>query len=367
MKSGEEVDIIVMDCEGFGGMDENSNHDTRIFLFAILLSSYFIYNSLGTIDENALQTLSLIINLAKDIKSKASSSNNIAADQGAPENFPSFLWVLRDFSLKMVDERGDQITPKMYLENALANQKGCSEAIDKKNRTRRLLRHFFQERDCITMVRPVEIEDELQKLDTIPEKYLRKEFVDQMNLARMKVKKKVRVKKLNNKSITGEMFLHLAKAYTEMVNGGKVPNIENAWNYICKEKVEEAAENALVDLDKIFNSEEVQKMISDEEDWKGFVKKTLIKTFKTNDFGNEELMNQKLELLDEEIEKKMKKLEEGLKYGQEKEAKKSLKLKFQPLMDMVNQEKISDMAEVERMINQIKEEFEVKLSNNFLF
>ena len=51
-------------------MDENINHDSRIFLFSLLLSSYFIYNSVGNIDENALNNLSLIINLAKDIQLK---------------------------------------------------------------------------------------------------------------------------------------------------------------------------------------------------------------------------------------------------------------------------------------------------------
>ena len=39
-------------------------------MFSILLSSYFIYNSVGNIDEAALQSLSLVINLAKEIKMK---------------------------------------------------------------------------------------------------------------------------------------------------------------------------------------------------------------------------------------------------------------------------------------------------------
>ena len=59
--------IILIDTEGFAGMDEGVNHDSKIFLFSLLLSSYFIYNSVGTIDENALNSLSLIINLARDI------------------------------------------------------------------------------------------------------------------------------------------------------------------------------------------------------------------------------------------------------------------------------------------------------------
>ena len=39
------MNVILIDTEGFGGMDENENHDSRIFLFSLLLSSYFIYNS----------------------------------------------------------------------------------------------------------------------------------------------------------------------------------------------------------------------------------------------------------------------------------------------------------------------------------
>jgi len=63
----EDMEVLVIDSEGFAGVDESSNHDSRIFLFALLLSSYFIYNSQGNIDESALQNLSLIINLAKEI------------------------------------------------------------------------------------------------------------------------------------------------------------------------------------------------------------------------------------------------------------------------------------------------------------
>jgi hypothetical protein len=92
------MDMILIDTEGFGGMDENANHDSRIFLFSLLLSSYFIYNSVGNIDENAINTLNLIINLAKDIQTK---NNNSSEDES---QFPSFLWIVRDFTLKLVDK-----------------------------------------------------------------------------------------------------------------------------------------------------------------------------------------------------------------------------------------------------------------------
>ena len=51
---GEPINVLVMDSEGLGALDEDSNHDVRIFSLAILLSSFFVYNSVGSIDENAL-------------------------------------------------------------------------------------------------------------------------------------------------------------------------------------------------------------------------------------------------------------------------------------------------------------------------
>lgn len=64
---GDPIQVVIMDTEGLGALDEDSNHDVRIFSLAILLSSYFIYNSVGSIDENALQNLNLVVNLTKHI------------------------------------------------------------------------------------------------------------------------------------------------------------------------------------------------------------------------------------------------------------------------------------------------------------
>ena len=63
----------MVDSEGIGGLDEYNNHDTRIFSLALLLSSYFLYNSVGSIDENALSSLSLVVNITKHIQLKSCS------------------------------------------------------------------------------------------------------------------------------------------------------------------------------------------------------------------------------------------------------------------------------------------------------
>lgn len=50
------------------------------------------------------------------------------------------------------------------MEKALKEQKGSSDTIEKKNRIRRLIVNFFKDRDCFTMVRPIEDEKDLQVL-----------------------------------------------------------------------------------------------------------------------------------------------------------------------------------------------------------
>lgn len=188
-------------------MDENVNHDSRIFLFSLLLSSYFIYNSVGSIDENALNSLSLIINLAKDIQIKSNSKQD--DEETIAQYFPSFLWVVRDFALQLKDNKGNPISARDYLERSLESQKGVSDAVESKNRIRRMMKHFFRERDCSTLVRPTEAEKDLQKLNEIANNQLRPEFVDQIDLLRNKIFKRIKPKTFGNKTINGEILIEV--------------------------------------------------------------------------------------------------------------------------------------------------------------
>ena len=242
------MEVVLIDTEGFGGMDENANHDTRIFLFSLLLSSFFIYNSVGSIDETALQNLSLIVNLAKEIQIKSKNSNT--DENELAQYFPSFLWVVRDFALRLIDLNGNNITPKEYFENALNPQKGLSDAVESKNRTRRLLKHFFRDRDCCTLVRPLENEKDLQRLDSMKDEDMRPEFIDEIKKLRKKIFKKVKPKTLNGKIFTGPMVVEICKAYLIAINSGNVPNIENAWNYLCKQESHKAMNDTLSLLEK---------------------------------------------------------------------------------------------------------------------
>ncbi len=62
---------------------------------------------------------------------------------------------------------------KQYLENVLLPQKGVSDVIENKNKIRKLIKYFFVNRDCLTMVRPAKTEHDLQNLDNLSTRDLR--------------------------------------------------------------------------------------------------------------------------------------------------------------------------------------------------
>ena len=54
--------------EGLGSYKRSKTYDTQIFSLAVLLSSVFIYNSNGTVDDGSLDKLSLVCELAGNIR-----------------------------------------------------------------------------------------------------------------------------------------------------------------------------------------------------------------------------------------------------------------------------------------------------------
>ena len=227
-------------------MDEDNNHDMRIFSLALLLSSYFLYNSTGSIDENALNNLSLVVNLTKHIQFKSHQSieggqdSNNNDDEDLSEHFPSFMWVVRDFSLQLVDEEQNELTPREYFEKALQESKGGTA--DSKNEIRRHLKKFFAERECCTMIRPLTNEDELQNLSAMDLGELRAEFVEQVMSLRRKVLNKTKAKTINGQTMDGTTWVQLVELYVTSINEGAVPNIQSSWQYISRQRASQAVD-----------------------------------------------------------------------------------------------------------------------------
>ena len=330
---------FLVDTEGLGAYDEEINHDSKIFLISILISSLFIFNSFGAIDEMTLNSLSFILNLSKYIKIK--SINKEDNENDFAEYFPSLLWLLRDFSLKLEDKNGNVITEKQYLQNALENVNGSSDIIEEKNRVRNLIKSYFPEKDCFVMVRPVENEEDLQNLESIPDNNLRKEFIEQANIFRNKVKKKVKPKTFKNKLLSGEMLIELIENILDSINNGSIPVIENSWKYViqneCIKNSKEAINNFLLEINKF--REDNKNKNDFLKNVKKFTKKcaqNCIEQFIKNSKLDEDNKKEYIEKLENKINNEINKFE--------KENEKFIEDKFTEEIDKLSNEFISNFT-----------------------
>ena len=64
------------------------------------------------------------------------------------------------------------------------------------------------------------------------------------------------------------MMANLAEAYVASINNGAVPNIENAWSYICKSECHKAIEESLQRFEDIIRENIVSKIPIDEDELK---------------------------------------------------------------------------------------------------
>lgn len=240
---GRKVAVLVIDSEGLNSTEVDSNYDNRVFMFCLLLSSLFIYNSMGTIDEIALQNINLILNLALKIRVKGGSEK--ASEDELVEAFPNFLWVLRDAFLSQEDLKGRKLTSKEYLESALKNQKSISTNAFNKNKIRTQIKKFFPVRDCLRFVRPVENESLLQRLDRVDDSKLRKEFRTQVKNARKHIFSRMKPKTCNGQNLGPRLVLELAKTYLTAINEHKELNIESSWKYVVRTQANKAKVHVL--------------------------------------------------------------------------------------------------------------------------
>ena len=241
---GRQVQLLIIDTEGLGSSDSHSSHDSNIFALSLLLSSMFCYNSIGAIDDNALTALSTTLSVAQIIqkssekKSEGSSSGAAAAAPPAFE-FPNFLWLVRDFSLRIMDRTGRSISEKDYIESILTHETTDSG----KQHTRRTIMDLFPRRDCVTLVRPCDKEEHLQDLgSSLANPNLRREFVQQMSDLKRRLLRSVRPMAVGGVPMTPGLYVRLTGAYVESINRGAAPQIEHTWFLVCKQENARLAE-----------------------------------------------------------------------------------------------------------------------------
>ncbi|XP_018972065.1 guanylate-binding protein 1-like [Cyprinus carpio] len=220
--------LVLLDTEGLGDVEKgDEKHDTWIFCLAVLLSSTLVYNSLGVIDNMALEKLHYVTELTENIRVKAEVSQDEDGSTDFMRVFPSFVWAVRDFTLEL--KRGDKlITSDEYLEGSLKLKPGSSSQNEQYNLPRRCLRHFFAVKKCFVFPRPASTQN-MRKMEKLTEKELDSEFLEQANNFCCYIYNNSEPKTVTGgQTVTGTALGNLSEVYVEAIRSGKVPCLENA-------------------------------------------------------------------------------------------------------------------------------------------
>ncbi|KAF8035978.1 hypothetical protein BT93_C1869 [Corymbia citriodora subsp. variegata] len=248
---GTEYNLLLLDSEGIDAYDQTGTYSTQIFSLAVLLSSMFIYNQMGGIDEAALDRLSLVTQMTKHIRVRASRGKSSASELG--QFSPIFVWLLRDFYLDLVEDNR-RITPRDYLELALRPVQGTGRDIAAKNEIRDSIRALFPDRECFTLVRPLNNENDLQRLDQISMDKLRPEFRSGLEALTKFVFERTRPKQVGATILSGPVLVGITESYLEALNNGAVPTISSSWQSVeeaeCRRAYDSATEVYMSTFDR---------------------------------------------------------------------------------------------------------------------
>ncbi|XP_069840792.1 guanylate-binding protein 1-like [Dendropsophus ebraccatus] len=285
--------LVLLDTEGLGDVEKgDKKNDTWIFCLSVLLSSALVYNSKAVIDEDAIEKLHYVGEMAELIKVKSKDNEDDEAEYSG--HFPIFIWAVRDVTLKL-EFNGRPITEDEYLENALKpkdiDSQGSSETVERHNQYRDCIRMYFKSRKCFMFDLPTGDKDVLQNMDDVSEEKLSPTFMAQTKKFCDYIYNQADVKYVDNThTVTGETLATLATTYTNAISSSNiacmedvVANISVAQNTAAVkeatqhygDKMEEKVKFPTETLDQIIQiSEECEK-----EALKIFMKKS----FKDND------------------------------------------------------------------------------------
>ena len=215
MMSNGSNDVLVLDTEGIDALDAESQHDVRIFAIAVLICSAFAYNSMSHLDEAAVQTLSLMTKISQSL-------------EGGGHD-PSLYWVLRDFSLQMVDSEGKALKNAEYLEQALQPPSGSEKCA-----TRDAIRSVFRERHLVTLPRPHRGES-AQKLDAKGSSGISPKFERFLNIFRDHICDHTRKYTVNGIEVGGAVYVEHVRNIVRMINeDGAIPKVEDTWTLLAR-------------------------------------------------------------------------------------------------------------------------------------
>ncbi|XP_028919171.1 guanylate-binding protein 1 [Ornithorhynchus anatinus] len=246
--------LVLLDTEGLGDVEKgNPKNDSWNFALAVLLSSTLVYNSMGTINQQAMDQLHYVSELTKHIRTRAGPSLDGVDDSAEFVSFfPDFVWTVRDFTLEL-NLDGHPITEDEYLENALQLKRETDEEAKLFNLPRRGIRQFFPTHKCFVFVPPTNWK-KLKKLEELQESDLETEFLEQEERFCSYIFQYAKTKTTQGDIvINGTRLESLVVTYVETISSGGLPCMENVVLVLAEIENSAAVKKALACYEKLMS------------------------------------------------------------------------------------------------------------------
>ncbi|XP_016403133.1 guanylate-binding protein 1-like, partial [Sinocyclocheilus rhinocerous] len=199
------------------------------------------------IDNTAVEKLHYVTELAEQIKIRSTAADDEEEEEDCKfvQFFPSFTWIVRDFTLELEIE-GKRVTEDEYLEFALQLKKGVSKKVSDYNLPRQCIRNYFPSpRKCFVFPSPASPQN-MTRLESLQERDLVPDFVKVTghfcdHIFHNSVVKTVK----GGHRVTGKLLGHLVEIYVDTIKSGKVPCLDNAVVALANLENQTAVQEAL--------------------------------------------------------------------------------------------------------------------------
>uniref|UniRef100_T1J4H2 GB1/RHD3-type G domain-containing protein n=1 Tax=Strigamia maritima TaxID=126957 RepID=T1J4H2_STRMM len=254
----ENTTLILMDTEGLDDAEAgNDNRDMQIIVLALLLSSSFIYNTTGKVDNNLIKQLGFLSELTNYIHVKSASSEETDPDDSDLDLYlPTLVVTVRDFVLKL-QIRGENVSANYYFENCLTLKKEMKEnsKIAEFNEPRIKIQKYFpkSKRHCFVLPQPVKnyCAEDLSKLSLLSIDEMNPEFLKQSAEYQNWILDISQHKCFGTlDKANGRIFVDMAAAYVNALMSGQMPCIQSALRLTAQNENRRILEECLENYDK---------------------------------------------------------------------------------------------------------------------
>jgi hypothetical protein len=241
----KEAQILVLDCQATNNIENCSNFDMKVYTLIVLISSVIVFNSRGVIDEEAIRQLTLLLCFSDTIDFSLDYGNSDEEIQAriALET-PKFIWVLRDFQLAILDDSGNTMPSKDYMESLLHLPSFMGKNASNNERILKNFLNIFKDRECFTLPRPTETNQDLENLDLLSYKDLRPKFIEEFEKLKPMIMEGCPIKRINGSEVTGFQLVTMVREFLDLFNDSEHPNLYEVIDFATRVQYEEILHRA---------------------------------------------------------------------------------------------------------------------------